>query len=827
MRFFVASWYYPPVTSSESIVTYKLLKNSKFEYDVYSSTSQQWSYTVNMEQKDNSNINTFTIQTDSIDEWVKGAIKKFEEQHKDKNYDCIMTRSTPPESILIGQYIKKKYPKIKWIASLADPVANNPYELATYVDACSTLSQKHKEEFKNILKNGNEEQLENWEKRPEIGIRLLCRLKRWQNTVIKNADLIICPTAVQLKYLTGNREWKSNYFVLPHSFDKSFYCKDVSLKKDRTVLSYIGYSDTFRSLEPFVKAIRLLKQKRVPELEKLKMFFIGNHPQFIQDMIINYHLDDIIHVERGVDYYESLRRMQESDWLLHVDAFFAEIETGGSVFFPGKLADYMGAERPILALTGEGSPSDDIVTLYGGTVVRQWEISKIAAEIEKILVGKKQVTLNRAYADRYNAINVAAQFDERIEQMFRLKKDDIRKEWAPVPTICDKKLVTICVPSYNVEHYLDRCLQTLVAYPLAGKTEILVIDDGSTDFTAEIATTYEKQYPGIVRLIQKENGGHGSTINRALQESNGMYFMVVDGDDWICSRQFNNLINDIDLGKVHSDLISSNYVQIDTESSDIEIMEPQVQVTYFKEMLFEELDVEKVYFTLAGSLFKTSVLKQVEKKLQENTFYVDVEYFLFPIPYVKTVTFVNYSIYRYCRGSAEQSVYLPTMVKRYKHHERVMKSVIQYRQDTKMSSAQRQYYDAVLKRLLFTHYALFMVYNDDKEEGFAQGQSFDEFLCNTCPILAKWIAQEMPLVKIARKKHFDYISVQHSLAFHWACLKTTCKCKAKAAIHYIAGWKITNKLIYNRLTIAISKNAIFKKGLGKRIKERLKRYVGI
>ena len=126
MNIFVAAWYYPPVTSSEGIVTYKLLRKSENNYDVCSSLSENWSYHTSFKSYDEPNISTYTIDTNSIDEWVDFCIEKFEELYPSRKYDCIMTRSTPPESILVGLRVKQKHPEIKWIASLADPVANNP-----------------------------------------------------------------------------------------------------------------------------------------------------------------------------------------------------------------------------------------------------------------------------------------------------------------------------------------------------------------------------------------------------------------------------------------------------------------------------------------------------------------------------------------------------------------------------------------------------------------------------------------------------------------------------------------------------------------------------
>lgn len=821
MNIFVASWFFPPATSSEGIVTYKLLRNSENHYDVYSSTSKQWGYNATMDQKSETNITCYNIETDDINTWVEGCIAKFEELYPQQKYQCIMTRSTPPESILIGQRIKEKYRDIKWIASLADPVANNPYEIKAYVDECKTLSVDQKEQLKTVLLGQQDEDLAVWEKRPESGVQLLCKLKRWENEVIKHADLIISPSAVQLRYMLQKRSWNPKYFTLPHSFDQSFYSIQKGPKEDNSkfVFSFIGYSDSIRSLEPFVRAVRYLKENNSPFLKRLDMRFIGNHPRAIKDMVLNYYLDDVIHFQSGVDYYQSLQLMQESDWLLHVDAFFQQLETGGSIFFAGKLADYMGAKRPILALTGVDSPAYSIITKAGGVCLLPWDIVGIANKIEEILSGHEKPLINEDYISQFSANNVAKSFDDRVSQLCGLKFCiHIEDFQMPVQKANDskEKIITICVPAYNVERYLERCLKTLLDHKSAEFTEILVVDDGSKDHTPQIGKCYERQYPGIVRAISKENGGHGSTINRAIMEGTGRYFMVVDGDDWIDSHEFARLIDDIKCGKIDADIISSNYHEINMESGALTPREQQAEITYFEKTQFEDIDLKNVYFTLASSLIKMSILKKINRPLQEHTFYVDVEYILFPVPYLKTVEFVNYWIYKYCRGNEEQSVYLPTMVERYDHHERVMKSVLNYENEYSMTEAQHQYYDAILKRLLYTHYALCLVYDKNQMRGFERGRSFDHFLNMTHPDLARWIGSEMKIVRIARRYHFNPDRMNQSIMLFF--FQKIEKCKGKILhSHFL------KRLAYNSVTLRISKMSVFETSYGKLWKKKVKK----
>ncbi len=96
-----------------------------------------------------------------------------------------------------------------------------------------------------------------------------------------------------------------------------------------------------------------------------------------------------------------------------------------------------------------------------------------------------------------------------------------------------EKLLTIVVPAYNVEKYIKNCLDSFIDLSVLRSLEILIVDDGSTDSTASLAHTYEQKYPYSFKVLSKENGGHGSTINYAIPRATGKYFKVVDGDDWL------------------------------------------------------------------------------------------------------------------------------------------------------------------------------------------------------------------------------------------------------------------------------------------------------
>ena len=123
------------------------------------------------------------------------------------------------------------------------------------------------------------------------------------------------------------------------------------------------------------------------------------------------------------------------------------------------------------------------------------------------------------------------------------------------------KLLTFAIPCYNSEAYMEKCIESLL--PGGDDVEILIVDDGSHDRTAEIADAYEKKYPGIIRAIHQENGGHGEAVNAGIRNATGLYFKVVDSDDWVdldAYRKILDKLREISGGDRVLDMFIANYV---------------------------------------------------------------------------------------------------------------------------------------------------------------------------------------------------------------------------------------------------------------------------
>lgn len=241
----------------------------------------------------------------------------------------------------------------------------------------------------------------------------------------------------------------------------------------------------------------------------------------------------------------------------------------------------------------------------------------------------------------------------------------------------NEKILTVTIPSYNVEAYLEDCLESFVNSEVMDDVEVLIVNDGSTDRTAEIASRYEGKYADTFRLINKENGGHGSTINTGIREAKGKYFKVVDGDDWVDTRSFIRLVKV--LKESDADLVASNYTWINhtTRLPEKRQEYPFEKIEYNKLYQFEEI-VGKTIIDMHATTVKTELLRKADEQIDEHTFYVDVEFIMFPIPYVRTVYFIEDPVYQYRLGLPGQSMSIQKMQKNLKNHLRVLMRLNQY-----------------------------------------------------------------------------------------------------------------------------------------------------
>ena len=257
------------------------------------------------------------------------------------------------------------------------------------------------------------------------------------------------------------------------------------------------------------------------------------------------------------------------------------------------------------------------------------------------------------------------------------------------------KYITFAIPCYNSEEYMEHAINSIL--PAGEDVEILVVNDGSKDQTAEIGKRYEAMYPGIVRVIDKENGGHGDAVNAGLSQASGVYFKVVDSDDWVDEEALMKILNKVkEFVRTESvvDMIISNYVYEKVGMEHKKVIHyrnvlPQNEVFRWDDIGSFHLDQ---YILMHSVIYRTEMLKLCQLKLPKHTFYVDNIYVYYPLPHVRTLYYMDVDFYRYFIGRTDQSVNESVMIGRIDQQLRVTRLMLGYYDATKISNPKLRHY---------------------------------------------------------------------------------------------------------------------------------------
>ena len=209
------------------------------------------------------------------------------------------------------------------------------------------------------------------------------------------------------------------------------------------------------------------------------------------------------------------------------------------------------------------------------------------------------------------------------------------------------KLLSIAIPCYNSEAYMEKCIESLLK---GGEdVEILVVNDGSSDRTAEIADAYAEKYPTIIKAVHQENGGHGEAVNAGIRNATGLYFKVVDSDDWVNEEAYAKILHT--LGEL--------------------VRGPETVNEMFG---WDSVHMSKGKYLLMHSIiYRTKLLHECGMELPKHTFYVDNIFAFEPLPFVKKMYYLDVNFYRYFIGRDDQSVNEKVMIKRIDQQIRVNK----------------------------------------------------------------------------------------------------------------------------------------------------------
>lgn len=287
------------------------------------------------------------------------------------------------------------------------------------------------------------------------------------------------------------------------------------------------------------------------------------------------------------------------------------------------------------------------------------------------------------------------------------------------------KLLSISIAAYNVETTIEKCLDSFLPCRHLEDLEILVINDGSTDRTVEIVSAYEKKYPRSIHLVNKENGGHGSTINTSLSMAAGEFYKILDGDDWVDPVELDALCDF--LGKTKAELVVNDFMEVYPDythrMSHRQDYNPE-RVYSFSE-LCPNHDFNAQIFGMHECTIRTQRLRDVGTKIQEKCFYADTELVFFIGLAARTVQFHDSCAYQYRLGRAGQSVSIEGWYKHIDEFAKIELNLLKLYDDHEeelTDEIKKNYLFAILETryLLMFHCFIIRFQCSDKDELFIE-----------------------------------------------------------------------------------------------------------
>ena len=285
-----------------------------------------------------------------------------------------------------------------------------------------------------------------------------------------------------------------------------------------------------------------------------------------------------------------------------------------------------------------------------------------------------------------------------------------------------KKILTISIAAYNVEMFIEECLESLVISSILDELEVIVINDGSTDKTSDKIQQYCNLYPKTFILVNKKNGGWGSTINESIKIATGKYFKLLDSDDFFNTINLAAFIKY--LKSISVDLVLTPYSMYDDITKEVyEIIDYN---KYFKnEGIYNYMQVAtKCELAMHAMTVKTEIIRKSGIVLLEKCFYTDVQYVLELSCFIQTMAYKALSIYCYRFGREEQSCSMEGFKRHHLEHQKVIKYMVFYFDSHNIPEKIKEAGKIKIKNMIYTQYNIYM--NFDKKNRKHMLQKWDK-----------------------------------------------------------------------------------------------------
>ncbi len=310
-------------------------------------------------------------------------------------------------------------------------------------------------------------------------------------------------------------------------------------------------------------------------------------------------------------------------------------------------------------------------------------------------------------------------------------------------------VLTIAVPSYNMEAHLPKNLPTYCSPRLAGRLEVLVLDNASQDRTGEIADGFAARYPETFRVLHRQSRGYGGSINQALAEARGKYFRIVDADDWVDTAALEGLVERLET--CGADVVQTNYRRVVMGTGE-------ERPTRFSGVEYGRIYTD--FATCRGNVpcihsvtYRTGLLRACGFSMQDGIFFVDEEYVILPFLQVKSLVYYDLDLYRYLVGNPTQSTSPANRARYAGHREQVVRRLLEAWSTGQAVGPARDYFFFRVAQAAGDHLTTLYLYLPDRREGLRRGLAWEAAVKDQAPDVYRAIWKKGFLLRLLCRGH--------------------------------------------------------------------------
>lgn len=480
----------------------------------------------------------------------------------------------------------------------------------------------------------------------------------------------------------------NNYDIVPCFIDEKQFPykeKDAELRKKIFILRKFDNLNTY-SIDIDVRVILELSNR---ECFKNMEFSIYGDGEIHDKLLLPLKNFTNVHIYKKFLSHEEIRKMHQENG---IGLFATRFDTQA-------VSSCEAAMSGCVVISSKNVGTCEYIDEKIGTYCNTENIKEYADLIEKLY--NEPSIFKKMSKEMHESVMKTCSYNYSIKKDLELIKKFNAIEKIEVPDIKKQPILSIVIPSYNVAKYVKAGVQSLLRSKYASDLEIIIVNDGSKDNTIEKSNELLENYHGknpIVRIVDKENGGHGSTINKGIELATGKYFRLMDGDDYYITEELDKLIEKLKVED--SDIVLTNYIE------DFAITAVYNPVKFYINLIpGTKYNLDEMYYNgneygfinfgplLPTSTYKTSILKNAKFKIDEHCFYVDMEYNMIGYINARTVVYYPFNIYNYYLGRPGQSISREAYKRNILHHEKVCLRLVDYftKNENKLSNNKKNY----------------------------------------------------------------------------------------------------------------------------------------